>query len=234
MQKLNTLQMIGPHFLDNHLSGGGQELNMNDIESVNVTNGVYRISSRSIYNRDEIKLWGTLYNLLFVLNEKTEEYVQSEINNCIGSQSVLGVLVRGTDYTGTKPKGHPIQPDIEDVIREVRKEFGNGNYDAIYLATEEEQIYHKFNTEFPGMIITNRRVYYDSIYYANGLKLIGKVHFNREYDDYYKGIEYLSSIWILSKCKSLIAGHCGGSRAAVFLNNGLYEYLHIFDLGLYK
>ena len=59
------------------------------------------------------------------------------------------------------------------------------------------------------------------------------MHFERENDEYLKGLEYLSSLYIVSQCKALIAGNCGGSQMAVFVNGGRHEYEHVFDLGMY-
>ena len=50
-------------------------------------------------------------------------------------------------------------------------------------------------------------------------------------NNYLMGLEYLSSIILLSRCTSLIGGNCGGTMAALFFNDSRYEYTHIFDLG---
>ena len=50
------------------------------------------------------------------------------------------------------------------------------------------------------------------------------MNFERENDSYYKGLEYFSSIVILSRCQALIGGNTGGSCAAMFMNNMKYEY----------
>lgn len=76
-------------------------------------------------------------------------------------------------------------------------------------------------------------MYYDKQY--SSLKegaLIGQVIFERENDNYFKGLEYISSITILSKCNSLVAGGCGGTDFAVHYSNG-YEICYVFDLGVY-
>ena len=52
-------------------------------------------------------------------------------------------------------------------------------------------------------------------------------------ESYIKGLEYLSSMVILSRCKGLIGGNCGGSKLALMLSNLDYEYWHLWDLGLY-
>lgn len=186
-----------------------------------------------IYKNRSIELWGKVYEDFFVLNKDAKLYIDNEVRQIIEGKRVLGVLCRGTDYTDCKPKGHPIQPEIESVlnlVEEKKKELG---YEYIYLATEDGRIDKMFKERFSSEILTNKRMYYDNIFGGNKLQWIQDVHFERKDDDYWKGLEYLSSVVILSKCNALIAGNCGGSQAAVFLNKGKYEYTHIFNCGIY-
>ena len=66
----------------------------------------------------------------------------------------------------------------------------------------------------------NKRTYYDRIMKEQSLVSIANVRFDRENDEHYKGLEYLSSLVILSRCQGLVAGNCGGTRMALFLNEG--------------
>lgn len=112
------------------------------------------------------------------------------------------------------------------------KELG---YEFIYLATEESYVEEIFKNKFLGKIIVNKRIYYyDDIYNKQELGIFTRAKFDRDDDDYWRGLEYLSSIYLLSKCDALIAGNCGGSLAALFMNNMKYEYWYLFDLGLYS
>ena len=79
----------------------------------------------------------------------------------------------------------------------------------------------------------NKRTYYDRIMKEQSLVSIANVRFDRENDEHYKGLEYLSSLVILSRCQGLVAGNCGGTRMALFLNEGRYENCKVFDKGLY-
>lgn len=187
-----------------------------------------------VYKAEYIRMWGRLYENFIHFNDRTREYVENEYQTIFkGKKRVLGVICRGTDYLRLRPAGHPVQPPTEDVISFCRKKIQDESYDAIYLATEEKQIRDKFCQVFPGMILENKRKYYDDIYYKENIQYIKDVHFNRENDNYWMGLEYLSSIILLSRCTSLIGGNCGGSMAALFFNNGRYEYTHIFNQGLY-
>lgn len=178
------------------------------------------------YNR-----WCKVFNKLVVLNADTEQYINDEYNKIIDSRSrILGVLCRGTDYIGHK--GLPIQPKIEEVINDCKVWMNKYNYEKIYLATESEDIYNQFISALPDKVIVNKRDYYDKKMQEASLKLIGEVHFERDNDYYIRGLQYLSSLVILSRCNALIAGNCGGTLFSLFYNNRKYERFKIYDLGL--
>lgn len=83
---------------------------------------------------------------------------------------------------------------------------------AIYLATEERKIRDAFEKAFPDKILENKRVYYDDIYdQDDSISYIKDVHFERKNDNYLSGLEYLSSIILLSRCTALVGGNCGGT-----------------------
>lgn len=188
-----------------------------------------------IYSPEMLQLWSSLYAKFVRFNPKTETYIKHEFDTLqFSSRHVLGVICRGTDYLRLKPSGHPIQPEICNVIKECRSAIDTYGYTHIYLATEERKIRDLFEEAFPGRILENKRKYYDDIYDQNpDISYIKEVRFNRDNDHYWSGLEYLSSITLLSRCHALIGGNCGGTMAAMFMNNNRYEYTHIFNLGLY-
>jgi hypothetical protein len=184
----------------------------------------------------ELSVCRTLYRNFVVFNKETKDYIENEYNQLLYNKGrILGVLCRGTDYTTMNPKGHPIQPSVEKIIETVKDLIEKELFSGIYLATEEKKIHNAFEEAFPGKIIVNKRVYYDDQYYGNqNVNYIAHVHFDRENDNYYKGLEYLSSLYLLSKCNAFVGGNCGGSQAALYMNDGKYENWKIFDLGVYK
>lgn len=195
----------------------------------------YKPSFSTIYSKRKLKIWGNIYNEFIKFNSEFDEYFQKEYDMLIKGKSVLGIICRGTDYIRTKPKYHPIQPDIDDVINEAKNLLKEKKYEYIYLATEEEKYYKKFVETFGrDKIITNQRKYYDSAYdKMDQESLLYSISFDREDDQYQKGKEYLSSMKLLSCCDALIGGHCGGSDLALYFNNCKYDYVHIYNLGVY-
>ena len=192
----------------------------------------------------ELQCACSLYRSLFVLNEKTEAYIRAEYEELLEGKKVLGVLSRGTDLGRQHPADHPVQPDIQTLLSDVKREFEEGGYDAIYLASDEEETERVFRKTFPEKILTNKRHYLDGIFEEhkrddsilqddNCVYMVDVM--DREKIDFYGfGLEYLSSIVLLSKCDGLIAGNTLGSSAALFLNDHRYKYSKIYDLGFYK
>ena len=176
--------------------------------------------------------WRFIYQTFTLLNDKTREYIDSE-NILLGDlNNVLGVLMRGTDYISLKPAGHPAQPEKTEVIDKAREALLRNQYRAIYMATDDETYFNAFAEEFGNdMILSNKRVYYDKKYIPGDL--IGSIHFDREDDNYKKGLEYLSSMILLSRCDSLVAGNCGGTRFALLYAEKPYLDCEIFNKGVY-
>lgn len=200
--------------------------------------GYFKPEFYTPYNKFDLRLWCKVYHRLVRLNEPTSQYVEKEYNNLFFDENgqkknVLGVICRGTDYVKMKPFGHPIQPSVEQVIERTKVLLKQYHLDYIYLATEEYAIYEKFEKAFPGLIIVNQRQYYDVIFNANEMSYIYEVQFDRENDIYLKGLEYLSSLQLLSRCDVLLGGNCGGACAALYMNNMKYKHVELFKLGLY-
>ena len=84
---------------------------------------------------------------------------------------------------------------------------------------------------FPSRVLVNKRCYYDGDY-SNSF--LFEVKNPRNNDQYFRNLEYLSSMFILSKCDLLIGGMCGGSQGVLIMRGSkMYEYLYLFDLGDY-
>ena len=195
----------------------------------------YLPAFKDIYSKKELHIWCQWYKKYVHLNQKTSQYVDAEYQHLFaGRNKVLGVICRGTDYLALKPSGHPVQPSTRKVIEICRKYMDYEGYDAIYLATEERKIRDAFEKAFPDKILENKRVYYDDIYdQDDSISYIKDVHFERKNDNYLSGLEYLSSIILLSRCTALVGGNCGGTLGALFFNDEKYEFVHVFNLGLY-
>ena len=148
---------------------------------------------------------------------------------------MLGVSCRGTDFIRLRPKGHPRQPDVKVVIDKVKKLMLENNYDYIYITTEEKQIIEMFYEVFSKeKTLVMEREYYDKVFYANSeIQYVTEVTFQRDNDLHMREWEYLASVVMLSECNALCGGNCGATRLALIMNDLRYEFVHIFNEGLY-
>lgn len=194
---------------------------------------IFRIPcSDGFYYKKALWYWGCLWQRYVKLNESTQKYVDAECEELFHRdfKGVLGVHVRGTDYNNAK--GHPIQPKVDDIIHCVKQYMKTERYKKIYLATEEQKVVQLFKDFFPGIVFVNKSMYYDEFDFSH--QWISNASFDREDDRYLQGLEYLSSVVLLSKCAGLVCGLCGGSYAALYFNNGKYKDVSFFDLGTQK
>ena len=165
-------------------------------------------------------------------NESTQTYIQNEYKTILkGKDKILGVLCRGTDYTLKKPVGHPVQPEPEKVIKKAKEVMVAKQLDYIYLATEDQNIYELFLEEFGEKLLTNSQDRFTK-QEMEKVQYLYQIKHDREKDKYLLGLEYLSSLYLLSKCHSFIAGRTRGATGVLLMTDG-FDYQYIWNLGIY-
>ena len=141
---------------------------------------------------------------------------------------LLGVHLRGTDYTGLKPFGHCIQPPVEHAINTVYKKLQEWHCNKIFLATEDENIVQIFKQVFGDTCVTFDREY---VNYEQG-QYVGSMRIDRPNDHFLQGKEYLTEMVLLSMCNSFVAARCSGTVGVMMLADN-FEHTYFFDLGRY-
>lgn len=138
-------------------------------------------------------------------------------------EKILGVVYRGTDYNNGI-LGHPAPYDINRFIDLVKKQLSIIGYRYVFLATEVEEAISAFDKAFKGYII-----YTDQArYHANERRWLAQISFQRDNDAYLRGLEYLTVLYLLSECDSLMSQRNGALIISKILNGGKYE--HIIEL----
>ena len=180
------------------------------------------------------QLWATVYRNFFQLSDSAAKYIEEEFNRIIKpGMRVVGVYCRGTDYTKMRLAGHAIQPEVDEVINKVKSVMPEWNCDYVYVTTEESEIVKRFENAFPGRVLTVKQMYYDDIGFDFEHQQLVYAKFDRDNDAYLKGLEYLSSVIVFSRCNSAVLGHCGGSEVALYINGGKFENVYFYNLGFY-
>lgn len=165
-----------------------------------------------------------------------QPHIKEVLENCyeklfdsVDLKDVIGVLCRGTDYRMIRPKNHPVQPDNEYMISLVKNKMREYNKTKVFLVTEDQEIVNAFLNEFGNNLFFcegNRYQLSESIFLAEFIK-------NKGNDNLQQGLEYLSSIYCLSKCHVMVAGRTSGSVVAHLMsyNN---QIAHFVNLGIYE
>lgn len=179
-------------------------------------------------NREKLESWQKWFSKYFRVRKDILDEAEKIREELFEGEKTLGVLCRGTDYVAHRPKGHPVQPPVEEMIQHAKDIMDSRQCKWIYLATEDERAYQKFYEAFGNKLkVTNARRCSDI-----GKQNINDISYERENDNYLRGKEYLINILLLTWCQCLIAGSAGGTYGAMLMGNEK-EYQFIYDLGVY-
>ena len=169
-------------------------------------------------------------NKFLKFNDETKLYLEKKANEALnGETDVLGVLLRGTDYVKKQSYKEFIQPNTKTIINEAKKLLAEGKFKKVYLATEDKFIYEEFKKEFGELLIENRQYMYSTNYDSE--KYLSEIKVDRKNHNYNLALEYLASLYILSKCKGFLGGMTSGTRIAYLLSD--WQFCKIYDLGRY-
>jgi len=180
-------------------------------------------------NKKKAEYYFNLINTQLHINHPIQLKIYNEYINIINSKRVLGVLSRGSDYINLT--GHTIQPDVETLIAKTKKMLIKWNCDHVFLATEEVKTVAIFKNHFGDKLLTNDAFRIND--FDEHVPII-EITSNRKNDKYLRGLEYLTTIILLSQCNCLISSLVNGSIAAIAINQNRYENTYIYDLGVYE
>ena len=158
-----------------------------------------------------------------------EQKYKQTFGNIVNYNKVCGVLFRSTDYAQIKPTGHTIQPSIEQMVDKIIELKRKWNFEYLYVATESQEAIDAFHNEFGDNMLYLQRERFQQ----TNKKWLSQIEFERENDQYIKGIDYLTEMQLLSKCNYLIAGVTCGTTGVLIMNTE-FENIFLFNLGIYE
>jgi len=179
----------------------------------------------------DIKRMSELYQKYVRYHEEITPVIQAEYEKNIDrGRKTLGVLYRGSDMSALKLKNHPVQPTVDEMVSSIHKYMKEWKCERIFLSTEDAVAADRLKTEFGTMLsCTDQKRFADT-----GKAWLANISFERKNDRYLRGLEYLITIELLSRCNCLLAGICAGSVCARIMNNGKYEHIEMIDKGEYQ
>ena len=142
---------------------------------------------------------------------------------------VLGVHFRGTDYKKGYDR-HPVFVDEEETIAQIRKAMENVKFDAVFVATDDLNVFDRIKTALPNTIV----LMHPDVYRSGGDVSVAFSKDDRKFHHYLLGYEIARDMYTLSLCDGLVAGKSSvGFMSNLYKRsrNEEYEYMHIIDNG---
>jgi hypothetical protein len=145
-----------------------------------------------------------------------------------GSNNVLGLLIRGTDYIARKPRNHPIPPTPTMFIKDLDKIKNNYKYDWFFLSTEDDKIREIFIKQYGYKL---KYLIYKKLKYDYNKKQFLIFSANIQNNIQYIKI-YILNIIVLSKCIDIMTAQTSGSIGVFILSDG-FRFNKVYNLGKY-
>lgn len=177
------------------------------------------------------------YDQLIKLNEETQKYVSEKQKLLFPENSrILGVSIRGTSYgnsaSSTNVNGHPIQPDLIKLLKNVDNLMEDWEMDYVFITCELDSVIEAFKNKFGSKTIYLKRLRY-KIAPQRGDVEKGLDPLYVPGQKYQTNLDYLTEMVLLAHCTSIAAAMSSGVRAAIIWNNKQYENIKIFENGLW-
>ena len=138
------------------------------------------------------------------------------------------MFLRGTDYVSLRPKGHHVQPTVEQLCNKIDDFLKLHVIKKIYVVTEDYEIYLQIQNRYDSMVFSaddnfvkeyNQKDYLESSLDGNA---------------YTRGRDYLVRLILLGRCDYLILSLASGSEFVLDYKKDEYKDRYLFDLGLYS
>lgn len=193
----------------------------------------------------ELKYWNKFIAEYLHLQKPIEERIeQTAMKLFAGKKKILGVgmraFFRALYCTGESSiEGHPKVPDCEEMIQIIEMKMREWESEYIFLSVDDREYQQKIVKHFGNKcLFIDRHLHH---LFVNNIPLplhdlkywdqihceIQRVPF-REYTE-----EYITEVYLLSRCDSLYSCRNGGSIFASLLNGGRYEHVEMYDEGEY-
>lgn len=161
-------------------------------------------------------------------NNDFQEKIDAAVGEIIDERS-LGVLIRGTDYKSLKPMHHPKCIPPEAMLRAIDEYWDQGNYDKIFVATEDKEILRELQQKYG-----SRLSYLDAARYEQVGSQSLNLYRSGKTDGEYRDSRYLLSLALLARCPSLVLSPCGGSVVAALLHDNVIQDYKLCFNGYYS
>lgn len=181
----------------NEVLGKHQYVRMRDADNLRIPDQMIK-EQTYVVDDHELEKLAEIYGRYFHLNKKTQSYIDSGIQSIMQEgDKIIGVHVRGTDFKN-QFNNHPEFCGFIPFVDAAKQMMKEGDYNKIFLATEDNEVIDLFNEEFDDKVI----------YYQDCIRGRGKtsVVLDKRGYGYGMGLEVLRDVYTLAQCDSFLYG----------------------------
>lgn len=168
-------------------------------------------------------------------NQEQKTYIEKLSATAQIPQGVklIGAPIRGSDL-GKRFYGHAIQATTDEMLALLEERLQTwkepGEEISIFVNSEEQRAIDCVKAKFPQAYCT------DSVRFVKGESdgVMRVADLYQKLSKYENIQQYLTNIWLLSRCDSLIGSMNNGYYTAIIWNGGKFSHLETIDKGRYK
>ena len=180
-----------------------------------------------VLDKQFVKDTNKIYKNYIKLNDYVAEYLNYIIEQRkIDFKSTLGVFLRGTTYLSGLESGHPIQPNVNDVINDIYQYLTKNPIKQILFSTDDLQLRKIIKQEFNDLLMDSIRCDSESPF---SIKLRKIFHVPNKVIA--RNLSYLSEIYLLSKLDYNISSLSNGSAMMHIINGDKFKENILYYLG---
>ncbi len=184
----------------------------------------------------DLAKWGYIFNKYIRPNSYLCERIESEYSRFEGKK-VLGVAYRafmdwGLRTADKSVNHHSKVPGLSELIEIIQNKLDSWKCERVFFVTEDRYCHDKISQIFGDKCITVKRPLYN--YFSEGTPILDSDYINKELNGYsviQRNIDYMTEIFLLSKCDSFYATVEGGSICASIINGGRFTNAQYYDEG---
>lgn len=214
---------------------------LDDIDHINMDVCIYHVPSAVLpvsimYCQEEatIAYWRDVAKRYIRFKPDIYQHLQSNYENILKQKRVLGISVREgyiklSEQEPGKVTGHPIQTEISELLELAEKYLTLWNCEYIYFTCQTMETKNLFEKRFgkKALSYNRERPRYCDLPEGSELKR------NKDSENSFKHeLDYITEMYLLSKCTSFICSENSGSEAAFIMSEG-FEHFMCLSKGVY-
>lgn len=197
--------------------------------------GMFPVSIMKCADENVVAYWRNIARKYIRLNENMRTYVEDKYTELLDGKRVLGVSVREgyQKLAEVQPDGiwgHPIQTPIEQLVNDVKKYMKEWKVDTVFFTCQTNETVKTFCEAFGEKACYLKRTRSNYKDLQEGKREIGKLSYEKAFIN---EKDYITEIFLLSKCNCFICSENSGSEAAFIMSSG-FEHFICYENGIYK